>query len=795
MLNSLFDKLCGACRELGVEFKPVDPDGNWYRTNIENDSSGKSDASIKVFQDGKCGIVKNWKTGEQRLVFHDNGENIRPVTKVKQSDNERYCASAKKANEIWNLSEPAPVDHPYLVRKNIKPCGIRQYKGSLVVPVFIGNEITSLQFVSPEGEKRFLKDGRVAGGFFIIRDNKMSEAICIAEGFATSASIHEATGCAVSVAFNAGNLLPTAKALRDKFPDLMLIMCADDDYRTDGNPGLAQATAAAQVVNGLLAVPDFGSNRPVKASDFNDMAELRGNEAVKKCIFAATQPAPVARVAPVADAKWPDPQSLTVSLKTEPYPVDALPPKVHAVVQEVVGFVQAPMALVASSALAALSLAVQPHVNVLRASKLMGPVGLFLLVVADSGERKSTCDGFFTKVVQEYEKRKILEAQPLLVHFKSSMEIWEAKWSGLKEKIRKLAAAGKPTVDLENALHQLGQEKPQKPVVPRLIYGDVTPEALAYNLATVWSYAGVVSAEAGTIFGSHGMSGDAVMRNLSMLNVFWDGGELTVDRKTTDSFKVSGARLTMSLQVQESTLRDFMNRTGSLARGTGFLARFLFAFPESTQGGRHFCEAPLNWRAQEIFNQRISELLDTSAPVDEYGVPTLKLMSLSPDAKAAWITFHDAIESQLGDGGELRDVRDVSSKSADNVARLAALFHVFEHGAVGPIGVDCLESAIRIVAWHLNESRRFFGESILTPELKNTARLDHWLIATCRHEQIQSVPAKRILQFGPSGLRDKTALDAALTELQELGRVRLLTEGKRRIVEVNPRLLGMEKVS
>ncbi len=618
----------------------------------------------------------------------------------------------------------------------------------------------------------------------------MSNVICITEGYATAASIHQATNYLTVASFSAGNLKPVAENIHSQFPSATVVICADDDHSTDGNPGLTQASEAAKAVNGFLAIPDFGSARPGWATDFNDLAQLQGAEAVRNCIMVALLSNPVATV-----AEWPDPQPLTVSLKSEPYPIDALPPKVHDAVQEVIGFVQAPAALVASSALSALSLVVQPHVNIHRAQNLTGPVGLFLLVVADSGERKSTCDGYFTKVIRQYEKRKRSESLPVQSQYKAEMDVWEAKRSGIKEKIKKLAADGKPTYDFENALVGLEQDKPKKPTIIRLLYGDVTPESLAFNLATVWPFAGVVSAEAGTVFGSHGMGGDAVMRNLSTLNVFWDGGDFTVDRKTSDSFTVTGARLTMSLQVQESTLTNFFERTGALARGTGFLARFLFAFPESTQGSRNFCESPVNWPGLDAFNNRITELLDAPVPFDEDGMPAPVMMFFTPEAKTAWIAFHDAIEAQLGDGGELRDVRDVSSKSADNAARLSALFHVFEHGVGGRISAECFESASRIVAWHLNESRRFFGESTLSPELRNAARLDDWLVATCRHEQIQSVSTKRILQYGPSGLRDKSSLDAALAELEELGRVRLSVEGKRRIVEINPRLLGMGQAS
>jgi putative DNA primase/helicase len=132
-------------------------------------------------------------------------------------------------------------------------------------------------------------------------------------------------------------------------------------------------------------------------------------------------------------------------------------------------------------------------------------------------------------------------------------------------------------------------------------------------------------------------------------------------------------------------------------------------------------------------------------------------------------------------------VRDVASKSADNATRLAALFHVFEHGAGGAIGLEAFEGASRIAAWHLHESRRFFGELALPPELADAARLDGWLIEACRRERASSLCKNEVRQYGP--LRDDPRLAAALREVTELGRVRLGKDGRRSIVEVNPALM------
>lgn len=280
------------------------------------------------------------------------------------------------------------------------------------------------------------------------------------------------------------------------------------------------------------------------------------------------------------------------------------------------------------------------------------------------------------------------------------------------------------------------------------------------------------------------------MRNLAALNQLWDGAALPVERRSTESFTVRGARLTMALQVQETTLRAFFDSTKGLARGTGFLARFLVSWPVSTQGTRNFTEAPANWPALAAFNNRLTAILNRQAPIDDDGALTPTMLRLSPEAKAAWVTFHDAIESELSTGRELFDVRDVASKTADNAARLAALFHVFA-GSIGPIDVDAMEAAARITAWHLTEARRFLGELAMPAELANPARLESWMLDYCRREHTDSVPTREVRQYGPGGLRDKAAFNEAVIELAELGRARLVQDGKKRLVQINPALLAV----
>lgn len=726
--------------------------------------------------------------------------------------------AAKKSATVWKAASEAKPDHPYLVRKQVSPVAtLREIDAGaaaailgyapkssgeplagrlLVVPVKVGDGLSTLELIDQDGRKSAIYGGAKAGGYWAAQQLPENvDTLLIGEGVATMLSAKESSGHPAIAALSAGNLSAVAKAMRERYPSAALVILADL-VKANGAPD-PHAVEAAKSVGGKLAIPDFGTDRPDGATDFNDLAELLGAEAVGCAIAnaiepdgASHQPEQENSTAPIlAGQVWPEPQPLSAKVAPEPYPIDALPETIRAAVEEVAGFVKAPLPMVASSALAALSLATQAHIDAKRAERLQGPVGLFLLTIADSGERKSTCDGFFTSAIRQYQEEQAEAMKPAIKEYQAEIAAWEAERDGILSAIKSAGKSGKPTENLRADLADLQRDKPEAPRVPKLLLGDETPENLAWGLAKHWPSAGVVSAEAGIVFGAHGMSGDSVMRNLGLLNVLWDGGTHSVGRRTSESFTVKGARLTVALQIQEMTLRSFFDKSGGLARGTGFLARFLVAWPESTQGYRPFTEAPENWPHLAAFHQRIAAILANPVPIDEEGALSPALMMLAPEAKAAWVAFHDAIEAELKTGGEYYDVRDVASKSADNAARLAALFQIFEHGMGGAVGLNCFESAGLIAAWHLHEARRFFGELALPAGLADAARLDTWLMEHCQRERVHIVGKNHVRQHGP--LRDGARLDAAIRELGELDRLRLEREGKRLILHLNPALVGV----
>lgn len=489
------------------------------------------------------------------------------------------------------------------------------------------------------------------------------------------------------------------------------------------------------------------------------------------------------------DFEWPELKPFILEIKAEPYPINALSKEFRAPIEEVASYVKAPIALIATAALGAIAAALQSLVDVKRDESLIGPCSLFFLSIAPSGERKSTVDKFFNKPLRDYQRDELEKARPLIEQAKAEIDAWEAKRGGVIEAIRAASKSGKPTDQLEEKLRQHEAQKPSMPRIPDLLRGDDTPESLAYDLAHRWPAGAVISSEAGVILGSAAMGKDKAMRNLAFINVLWDGGEHSIRRKTSESFTVQGARLTLSLQVQEETLLEFFKQTGALARGTGFLARFLSTWPDSTQGQRIYTRPPDEWPALNEFNRRLRELLDKPPLLRPDGTLEPTLLPLAPDAKAAWIDYHDTIESDLGPGGKFACISDIASKSADNAARLAALFHVFKHGPNGQIGVDSFTCARQVALWHLNEALRFFGSQSIAPELSTAKSLEDWLVAYCKTNGITKVAKRIIQQYGPYGLRKKDALASSLEILEGHGRARVVQDGRQMYIEMHPQLL------
>lgn len=286
----------------GIEYcGPILPDGKLHRFKANRDHHRNS-WYILFLGPPPAGAFGCWKHGIKE-TWHDKSHTssqleLQRIRKQQRESKAKLKAVAtareKKAREIatWILKRAKPVaTHPYLERKRVKSNGeLRQYHSVLVLPLRdLNGDLHSLQFIGADGSKRFLTGGRLSSCFFTLA-HKPTGPVCICEGYATGASIHEATGYSVVCAMNCGNLRNVANAIRELWPQREILLAADNDQFTDGNPGLTNAIAAAKAIGARLAVPQFKSatNKP---SDFNDIAVAETIAIVRQQIEAAAVPA------------------------------------------------------------------------------------------------------------------------------------------------------------------------------------------------------------------------------------------------------------------------------------------------------------------------------------------------------------------------------------------------------------------------------------------------------------------------------------------------------------------------
>ena len=270
----MFSGLIEAMRAAGVapDNATLIADGKLRRFRLPEDKPKAKSAYITLFDNGdgthgasfgswKHGIKETWFSGKphKELTAEEKGQFAQKMAaaKAKQEEEQRrvHANAANKAADLWHKAQTASGLHPYLTRKGVQVHGIKQLGEFLVVPVRnTQGQLTSLQFIDPEGEKKFLSGGQCKGCYHSV-GGRPDKVLLLAEGYATASTLYEATGYPCAVCFSAGNLKSVALALNDKYPQVQIVICADADP-----VGRAAAEDAAAAVNGTWLKPDFSES-------------------------------------------------------------------------------------------------------------------------------------------------------------------------------------------------------------------------------------------------------------------------------------------------------------------------------------------------------------------------------------------------------------------------------------------------------------------------------------------------------------------------------------------------------
>ena len=261
-----------------------EPDGEIHRFHVPDDKPGSLNGWYVLYLDGiASGAFGSWKSGDtstwcsrepvdarEAAQFRERIEQARCQRAVEQ--NQRQQKATAWANRWWSQARRADPGHAYLVAKGVSSFGLRQNGTDLLIPLCLDGRLVNLQRIAPDGGKRFLPGGRVKGTYSPLGIIEPGSVLCICEGWATAATLHQHGGYTVAAAMNAGNLKAVALALRERYPDIEIIIAGDDDRQSGGNPGRTAAHAAAVAAGCLVMFPEWPASAPKHLTDFNDLA-------------------------------------------------------------------------------------------------------------------------------------------------------------------------------------------------------------------------------------------------------------------------------------------------------------------------------------------------------------------------------------------------------------------------------------------------------------------------------------------------------------------------------------------
>lgn len=451
------------------------------------------------------------------------------------------------------------------------------------------------------------------------------------------------------------------------------------------------------------------------------------------------------------------------------YPSASLGPLRQAV-EAVQDISQAPVAIAAQSALAVASLAVQGFADV---ETLGGdaPCSLFCLTIAESGERKSTCDRLLMQGLRAYERRQDGAFKDARAAFETDHELWEGRRKRLigeaagKDKAKATAA--------EADLREIGPE-PRLPLFPNITAMEPTFEGLVKLFGIGRPALGLFSDEAGGFIGGHAMNADNRLKTMAGLSRLWNGEPIDRTRAGDGSTTYRGRRLAGHLMVQPIAARPLLS--DPQASGQGFLARFLIVEPPSLIGTRlKRGHDPASDAAVASFSSRLDAVLETPMPTTENPQELFpRRLPLSAGAKELLWRFHETVERAQASGEPMEQVRAYASKAAEQAARISGVLTLWADLDAPEVTPEAMGWGVTLADFYLSEARRLAEAGAISAETERAEALRKWLLNSWQPDEV--LPSD-ILKHGPNAMRERPKLNAPLGMLVKCGWLILLPEG------------------
>jgi putative DNA primase/helicase len=745
------------------------------------------------FGDWRRDIREKWNVKSEHLKEGDKERLIEQINKAKQTAEEeqlrKHEETAVLASKKWaSLSETGRS--PYLEKKEVDGFNVRYStdKDVLVIPLKdITGKLWSLQWINPDGTKRFLTGGRKKGFFHHIGNLKNGDPIIIVEGYVTGASIHMAAQKTVVIAFDAGNLDPVIEDLKKVYPKSSIVIAGDDDCWNQTNTGREKAEEAAQQYGCSVIFPQF-KDTGTKPTDFNDLHVLEGLAVVKEQIDQILK-----------TLEWPDPTPLK-SIKKDlspviPLPAALIPEPYQPWLTDIAERMQCPLdyvavaALIASASLIGAGCRVRPKKN---DSWSIVP-NLWGGIVG----RPSTLKSPSLKEVLKPMKALEQEAFATFEKERQAHEIELESHKVQKEAIRKRmgkAADLRNDLDIRLAMEELKMLKePQAPIWKRYCTNDTTiekmHELLSQNPRGLLLYRDELMGLL-TTWDKVGHEADR-----SFYLEAWNGD----DSKTTDRIG-RGTTHTKSLCIsilgstQPDKLLSYFQQTMSGFCNDGLLQRFqLLVYPDEVKDWTLIDKKP-NITAQ----REAASIMKALATMNfcEYGAvqegEDTPYFCFTDHAQHTFFMWLTELEREKLIAEEEPILLEHFAKYRKLMPSLALIFHLINIAsgkARGPISVECVE---RAAAWceYLEHHARRIYEMGLSPGYQAARNLARRIQSRDLND---SFDARDVYRKEWAFLKTREEVEAACELLIDLGWLKeaALSEGRKakRCFTINPKIL------
>jgi hypothetical protein len=444
----------------------------------------------------------------------------------------------------------------------------------------------------------------------------------------------------------------------------------------------------------------------------------------------------------------------------DPFPVDALGNVLAPAARAINDRVQAPIAICGQSVLAAATLAVQGHGNVVLPMGHVRPLSSFLISVAATGERKSAVDQEALWSVRRREAALREVATGERIEYEND----KTAYAEARDKATKAAKGDR--AQIKQGLDALGPS-PLPPLEPVLTCGEPTYEGLCKLLVVGQPSLGIFSAEGGQFIGGHGMADDAKLRTASGLSELWDGEPIKRVRANDGITVLPGRRVAMHLMVQPGVAAIWFG--DALLAEQGLMSRVLMTAPDLSSGTRMWKElSPESDAAIKRYGTRLLEIFERPLPLVSGTRNELapRTVPLSVQARHRWISFHDHVEARLATGGDLELVRGLANKLPEHAARIAAVLALVRDIETAEVGVVEIDAGIELAEHFVSEALRLFGTSRVNGDVVLARRLLSWLLKQWPEPNV-SLPD--IYQRGLNAIGDQRTARRLVSILEEHG--------------------------